>query len=129
MAAPKRLYDGFFPGLSPIDSYGGGVFRFADMSHRGSLLVLPSGFLAWPVTAASELTEAAFEPVFAEATDIETLLIGTGKDIAGISDALRWRFRDVRIGIDIMQTGAAARTYNILLGERRRVAAALIVVD
>ncbi len=124
----SRLYDGFVPGRFPIDAYGNGGFRFADMSHRGSILVLPSGIKAWPVNSIKELTEAALEPVFAEAGELELLLLGTGADIAAIPGALRERFREAHIGLDVMQTGAAARTYNILLAENRKVGAALIAV-
>jgi uncharacterized protein len=121
-------FEGFVPGRHQIDAYGNGGFRFADMSHRGSILALPSGVAAWEISAPGELTEAAFAPVFAEAGDIELLLLGTGPNVAPLPESLRWRFRDLRIGLDVMQTGAAARTFNILLGENRRVAAALIAV-
>ena len=123
-----RLHDGFLPGRHPIDAYGNGGFRFADMSHRGSLLALPSGFHAWPVGSIVELTEEALDPIFAEADAVELLLLGTGLDIAALPDAFRERFRAAGIGLDVMQTGAAARTYNILLAENRRVGAALIAV-
>ncbi len=123
-----RLYDGFVPGRYPIDAYGNGGFRFADMSHRGSILTLPSGIKAWPLSSIKELTDEVLEPVFAEADEIELLLIGTGVDVAAIPASLRERFREAGIGLDVMQTGAAARTYNILLAENRKVAAALIAV-
>jgi len=123
-----RRYDGFVPGRYQIDAYGNGGFRFADMSHRGSILVLPSGVRAWPVNSIAELTDEAFEPVFEEADALELLLLGTGLDVAGIPSSFRERFREARIGLDVMQTGAAARTYNILLAENRRVGAALIAV-
>ncbi|WP_230531979.1 Mth938-like domain-containing protein [Microvirga roseola] len=123
-----RLHDGFVPGRHEIDAYGNGGFRFADMSHRGSILVLPSGIRAWPVTSVSELTGASFDPVFAEAEQIELLLIGTGADIAAFPERLRAPFREAQIRLDVMQTGAAARTYNILVAENRRVGAALIAV-
>ena len=123
-----RLHDGFLPGRFPIDAYGNGGFRFADMSHRGSLLALPSGFHAWPVGSIVELTEEALDPIFAEADAVELLLLGTGRDIAALPGAFRERFRTAGIGLDVMQTGAAARTYNILLAENRRVGAALIAV-
>jgi uncharacterized protein len=116
------------PGRAPIDAYGNGGFRFAGMSHRGSLLCLPSGIWAWPVAAADEVGEAALAPLFAEAGAIEFFLLGTGSEIKPLPDALRWQFRDYRIGVDAMTTGAAVRTYNILLGEDRRVAAGLIAV-
>jgi uncharacterized protein len=123
-----RVYEGFVPGRHGIDAYGNGGFRFAEMSHRGSILALPSGVKAWPVTTVSEITEASLADVFAETDDLEFMLIGTGLDLAPIPDALRWRFRDARIGLDVMQTGAAARTYNIMVGENRKVGAALIAV-
>ncbi|MBP0580896.1 hypothetical protein J8I29_16330 [Labrys sp. LIt4] len=118
----------FLPRVAPIDAYGTGGFRFAEMSHRGSLLCLPSGMHAWPVTSAAEFSVQAFEPVFAEADAIEILLVGTGPDVIFFPEALRWRFRDLKIVVDAMPTGAATRTWNVLLAEDRRVAAALIAV-
>jgi uncharacterized protein len=98
------------------------------MSHRGSVLALPSGIKAWPITSITELTDEVLEPIFAEAGEIDLLLLGTGADIAAIPNTFRERFREAGIGLDVMQTGAAARTYNILLAENRKVAAALIAV-
>ena len=126
--APGRTYEGFVPGRHVIDAYGAGGFRFAEMSHRGSILALPSGIMAWKVESVADFSPEAFAPVFAEADDIDTLLIGTGRDPVPIPEALRSRFREARIGVDPMQTGAAARTYNILAAENRRVAAALVAV-
>ena len=68
----------FFPGRVPIDAYGGGGFRFAEMSHRGSLLLLPSGIYAWTISSMDKIREADFEAVFREAGDIGFLLLGTG---------------------------------------------------
>jgi uncharacterized protein len=124
-----RIYEGFVPGRYPIDAYGNGGFRFADMSHRGSILALPSGIRAWPVQTVQGLSESDLAPVLAESEAVELLLLGTGLDIAPITEALRRRFREARVGLDVMQTGAAARTYNVLVAENRRVAAALIAVD
>ncbi|MBF9196642.1 Mth938-like domain-containing protein [Microvirga terrestris] len=123
-----RVYDGFLPGRYPLDAYGNGGFRFADMSHRGSLLALPSGIKAWPVASMADLTDEALNPIFAEGDALELLLFGTGIDIAALPAAFRTRFREAGIGLDVMQTGAAARTYNILLAENRKVGAALIAV-
>lgn len=119
---------GFVPGRHPIDAYGAGGFRFADMSHRGSILVLPSGIKAWTPTAGRGLTVDDFAPVLEESGAIELLLIGTGSDVVPLAEEVRWRLRDAGIRHDVMQTGAAARTYNILLAENRQVAAALIAV-
>ena len=116
------------PRQVPIDAYGSGGFRFAGMSHRGSLLSLPSGIWAWPVAVPEELAGSNLAPVFAEAEAIELFVLGCGPDLWSLPEALRWRFRDYRIGLEVMATGAAVRTYNILIGENRRVAAGLIAV-
>jgi uncharacterized protein len=127
--AAGAVHQGFAPGRHLIDAYGAGGFRFGDMSHRGSILALPSGVHAWAPASAQNLTADDFAPVLAEADAIELLLVGTGREIVPLVEPLRWRFREARIGLDVMQTGAAARTYNVLLAENRRVAAALIAVE
>jgi uncharacterized protein len=111
-----------------IESYGNGGFRFADMSHRGSLICLPSGIWAWAVTSPGEIDEAALAPLFAE-KDMGFVIIGTGRDPWDMPEALRWRFRERKLNVEVMTTRPAVRTYNIVLGEGRRVAAALIAVD
>lgn len=122
-------FDGFVPGRHQIDAFGAGGFRFAEMSHRGSILALPSGVKIWPVTRFAEVTLEALQPVLDEAEAVDFLLIGTGKDIVFIPAEWRERFRAAGIAIEGMATGAAARTYNVLVGEDRRVAAALIAVE
>jgi uncharacterized protein len=119
----------FFPGQSAIDAYGGGGFRFADMSHRGSLLCLPSGMHGWPVTAIDMVGPQSFDQVVAEADQIEVLLLGTGLEQVFLTQELREALTARGIFIEAMSTGAAARTYNVLLAEQRAVAAALIAVD
>jgi uncharacterized protein len=126
--AEGRRYEGFVPGRHLIDAYGAGGFRFAEMSHRGSILALASGVHAWPVAEMAQLTAESFTPVLAEAGSIDTLLVGTGVDVRFLPEAIRVRLRAAGIGVDVMQTGAAARTYNVLVAENRRVAAALIAV-
>ena len=116
------------PSAAPIDAYGMGGFRFAGMSHRGSLLCLPNGIWASPVAAPAEINDEALQLVFANAASIDHCLIGTGVDMVALALALRARFREHRIVVEPMTTGAAVRTYNILLGERRRIAALLIAV-
>jgi uncharacterized protein len=123
-----RIYDGFVPGRHAIDAYGNGGFRFADMSHRGSILVLSSGIKAWDVASPAQFSPETFAPVFAEAAEIELLLIGVGPDPVALDPGLRARFREAGLRVDAMQTGAAARTFNVLLAENRRVAAALVAV-
>jgi len=121
--------DGFVPGRHLIDAVGNGGFRFAEMSHRGSILILPSGIYAWPVKSALDLDASSLDAVFDEADMIDLILIGTGKNPAYLDEDLRWKLREAKIGFDPMTTTAAARTYNVLLNEGRRVAAALIAVD
>jgi uncharacterized protein len=118
-----------FPGRAPIDAYGNGGFRFADMSHRGSLLCLPSGIHGWEPRDETELTAADFEKILAEADGIEILLVGMGETLRPLPKKLREELRARRISTDAMGTGAAVRTYNVLLAEDRAVAAALIAVD
>ena len=125
---PGQIHDGFLPGRHGIDAYGNGGFRFGQMSHRGSILPLPSGIRAWEVDAPAAIDARSLAPVLAEAEGIELLLIGTGADIVFLPDPLRQRLKAAGIGVDAMQTGAAARTYNILMAENRKVAAALIAV-
>lgn len=116
------------PRSAPIEAYGKGGFAFADMSHRGSLLCLPEGIWAWPVTKPGEIDEYSLAQVFGAANAIDTLIVGTGTDVWVPPRHLREALRAVRVVLDAMQTGPAIRTYNIMLGERRRVAAALIAV-
>jgi uncharacterized protein len=113
----------------PIDAYGSRGFRFAGMSHRGSLLCLPSGIWASSITAPAGIDEKSLVLVLNETPRIEHCLIGTGSEPWIMPDALRDLFRQHHIVAETMTTGAAVRTYNILLDERRRVAALLIAVD
>jgi uncharacterized protein len=116
------------PRQAAIDAYGGGGFRFAGMSHQGSLLSLPSGIWAWPINDPAQLSEELLDQILVEADAIDLLVLGTGRNPFMIAEALRWRLRDHAIVLDVMPTGAAVRTYNILFGEGRRVAAGLIAV-
>ena len=118
-----------FPGRSPVDAYGNGGFRFADMSHRGSILCLPSGVHGWQPINPLSLDASDFARVLAEASGIEILLVGTGRDLRPLSGPLRLSLKEAGISSDPMSTGAAVRTYNVLLAEDRAVAAALIAVD
>jgi len=116
------------PRSAPIEAYGNGGFAFAEMSHRGSLLCLPDAIWAWPVTTPDEIDRTSLARVFAAAGSIDTLIIGTGTGVWLPPSDLRQALRRVGIVLDAMQTGPAIRTYNIMMGERRRVAAALIAV-
>ena len=129
MTAGLVIREAHFPGRAPLEAYGNGGFRFADMSHRGSILCLPSGIYGWEPADATSLGPADFERLLAEAGEVEILLVGTGKDLRPLPAALRNVLREAGISADPMSTGAAVRTYNVLLVEDRAVAAALIAVD
>ena len=118
-----------FPGRAPIDASGNGGFRFADMSHRGSILFLPSGIHGWQPADTAKLALDDFSAVLAEAGQIEILLVGTGRELKRLPPELRAQLREAGIAADPMATGAAVRTLNVLLAEERAVAAALIAVD
>lgn len=129
MAAGIVIREAHFPGRAPIEAYGNGGFRFADMSHRGSLLCLPSGIHGWEPADPAAMTPADFDRLLAEAGSVQILLVGTGRDLRPLPSALRAAFKEAGISADPMSTGAAVRTYNVLLAEDRAVAAALIAVD
>jgi uncharacterized protein len=116
-----------YPGRAPIDAYGNGGFRFAGMSHRGSILCLPSGIRSW--SPADPLDVGSLTPALAEKEAMHLLLLGTGATQSfPVPDV--WRaFADAGIGLEPMTTGAACRTYNVLLAEGRPVGAALVAVD
>lgn len=124
-----EIRDAHFPGRAPIDAYGNGGFRFADMSHRGSILCLPSGIHGWQPKTPPVLSIGDLSLILEQASDIEILLVGTGMDLRRIPEEVRAVLREHRISSDPMSTGAAVRTYNVLLAEDRAVAAALIAVD
>ena len=116
------------PHAAEIEAYGKGGFRFAGMSHRGSLLCLPDGIWASAVTTPHEIDARALALVLAAEPRIDHCLIGTGRDPWLLPRDLAARFAERGIAVETMTTGAAVRTYNILVAERRRIAALLIAV-
>lgn len=99
------------------------------MSHQGSLLILPSGMYSWEPRDADSLKADDFSLAWKEAADIGFLILGTGADQAWPDSSIEREFVEHGIALEVMQTGAAVRTYNVLIAERRPVAAALIAVD
>ncbi|MEQ8448345.1 MAG: Mth938-like domain-containing protein [Nitratireductor sp.] len=128
MAGGIIMREAHFPGRAPIDAYGNGGFRFAEMSHRGSILCVPSGIHGWEPADPAALAEADFDRILAEAQDIELLLVGTGVELKPLPKAVREILRAAGLTVEPMSTGAAVRTYNVLLAEDRAVAAALVAV-
>lgn len=98
------------------------------MSHVGSLLCLPSGIYGWDVSTPEDLIVKNFDKLFSESDDIEILLVGSGIDLLPIKPDLRTKLRKANISADPMATGAAVRTYNVLVAEGRAVAAAFLAV-
>lgn len=108
-----------------IDSYWPGHFRVSGQVHEGAVIVFPDRTIVWPVTDVSSLDVEAFRPVAGD--EVEVLLLGCGSKIAFLPPSLRRALKeDMGVHVDSMDTGAACRTYNVLLAEGRRVAAALI---
>jgi uncharacterized protein len=128
MAKGIEIREAHFPGRAPIDAYGNGGFRFADMSHRGSILCLPSGIHGWDKEQGSALILPDLRRILDEADEIEVLLVGTGMEIRPLPADIKAALRERGISSDPMSTGAAVRTFNVMLAESRAVAAALIAV-
>jgi len=117
------------PYAAPIEAYGNGGFRFAGgLSHRGALLCLPDGIWASSATSVETIDAAALAPVFARAGTVRHCIVGTGERSAFLSPPLMARFRAASIALETMTTRAAVRTYNVLVGEARPVAALLIPI-
>ncbi len=112
-----------------VQGYGKGGFRVSDQDWDGAIIVLPTRTLSWSATDVSSLGLTLFDPV-RDAVDppIELLLIGTGHRIVLLPSRLRADLRALGLAVEVMDTGAACRTYNVLIGEERRVAAALLPV-
>jgi len=119
---------GYVPGRYRIDDYGNGGFRFADMSHRGSILALPTGIRAISAANWKDLDAATIDLALSDSGGLDILIFGAGKDLMPLSSSLRAKLRGAGVGCEAMATGAAVRTYNMLLDEGRRVGALLIAV-
>ena len=112
-----------------IDAYGGGGFRLAGARHEGSVLILGDEARAWAVPEIGQLSLAALAPVLeAGSAEVEFLLLGTGVRNAMPPRDVREGLRAAGIGLEFMDTAGAARLYNLLTSEGRRLAAALIAV-
>lgn len=116
-----RLNEVQFDNSLPIDGYGPDFFRVGGTVHHGSVVVTPKGVLAWGGYGdAQTLLDLA--------DTVDVIFVGTGADIAHLPHDFRALFDDAGIGIEPMASPAACRTYNVLLSEGRRVAAALLPV-
>lgn len=118
-------------GRQIVESYGGGRFRVTGVTYEGSVLVFPARTMPWPVAAMGEINEQSLEPVVAEAQGggIDLLLLGCGARMAMVPARVRQHLRAAGVVVESMDTGAASRTYNVLMADGRRVAAALIAFN
>lgn len=114
--------------LQIVESYGEGGFRVSGQRHQGSILVLPDRTIVWPVGDIAELSLPSLQPVIDAEPTVELLIIGSGARLALPPLTCREVLRSKGIGVEAMDTGAACRTYNVLAGEGRRVAAALVAL-
>ena len=123
-----RLKEAHYPGRAPVDAYGNGGFRFADMSHRGAILCLPSGIYGWRPETFDAVSADDFERVASE-EGLDFLLFGTGTELQPVPRTVRERLAASGIRVEPMSTGAAVRTLNVLLAENRPVGAGLLPVE
>lgn len=114
--------------VQAIETYGDLRFRISSIVHEGSVIVLGEATHPWPVISLAEAEEAHFAPLMADAENVEILLLGGGTEYGEPPAFLLALCRTVGIAVEPMDTGAAARTFNLLASEGRRVAAALIAV-
>jgi uncharacterized protein len=111
-----------------IQTYGPGRFRISDVDHHGAVLVLPQRTVAWTAAAAVDIAPDNLAAVIEAAPPVEVLVVGCGAKASFITPSKRNALKAHGIVLEVMDTGAACRTYNVLLAEGRRVAAALMPV-
>ncbi|MCE8545876.1 Mth938-like domain-containing protein [Ruegeria pomeroyi] len=116
-----RLTEVTYSGARPVDGYGPGFFRIGGEVHQGALLTGPDGPGPW-----AGYQDTA--PLLALAGKVDVLFIGTGAEVAHIPQALRQSLEQAGLGVEVMTSPAACRTYNVLLGEGRRIALAALPV-
>jgi uncharacterized protein len=116
-------------GRQIVESYGGGGFKVGGIRHTGSILVFAEGSLAWNARTAADISAATLDPVLQRAPRPQILIVGCGHAFVERNHQLSAILREAGIGLEWMDTGAACRTFNVLLTEAREVAAALIAVD
>ena len=117
-----------------IEKYGNGGFVISKVKYSGSVIVFPDKVINWQIDKDASLDKEVFEILYgkellAEFASAEVFLIGSGKEQRDISDKIKHISKENNVNIEIMDTGAACRTYNVLLAEGRDVAAALIDVE
>lgn len=115
-------------GRGPITGYGPGSFRTGSVQHRGSILILPQGVLPWAASVPADITPQSLAEVLAAGASLGFLLLGTGAAQIFPSGEVRAALASAGLALEVMDTGAACRTYNLLLAEERSFAAALLAM-
>lgn len=118
-----------FEGRNIIQSYGNGKFQINDKQYDHSVLVLPDQIIPWTPIDTNNLIVDDFKKVLTVGPIVELLLLGCGKTTWFLPLPLRDELKEMGLVLEPMDTGAACRTFNVLLGENRRIAAALMLVD
>ena len=111
-----------------IQGYGDGGFRIAGQDYVGSVIVTALETSAWEVPAINTIDIDNLLVALKRVPDLTVLLLGTGSTMAPPAPELRTRLREAGIGLEFMDTGAACRTFNVLLAEERLAGAALISI-
>lgn len=117
-----------FSGQPPVDAYGDGGFRLEGQRFDGSIIVTPRGLYPWSAAALGDVTAASLAVLADAASTVDFLLIGSGEAFARLPAQAQRHLESRGLFPDMMATPAACRTYNMMLAENRRVAAALIAV-
>lgn len=116
-------------GQNVIQGYGAGAFRINGAVFKTPVIVTSEKTWIWDAPmVAGDLSGGHFEPLLQIANDLDVVLLGTGGRMIQISPALKTTLKQEGLSVDAMDTGAACRTYNVLMAEGRRVAAALLPV-
>ena len=118
-----------FEGRNIIQSYGNGKFQISDKQYDHSVLVFPDQIIPWSPMDTNNLIVDDFKKVLTVGPIVELLLLGCGKTTWFLPLPLRDELKELGLVLELMDTGAACRTFNVLLGEDRRIAAALMLVD
>jgi uncharacterized protein len=111
-----------------IQKYGAGRFTVSGQVFEGGVLVLPQQTLPWPADSIASLSEQSITLLIEHVALIDVCLMGCGPKTLQLPPPLRARFKAAGLRVDVMDTGSACRTYNVLMTEGRAVAAALIAV-
>ena len=112
-----------------IQAYGDGGFRISGRRFTGTVMVLEDRVLGLALEDFASLSDADFQPLTDAGQEVEILLLGCGIRAGVLSPAHRDRLKLAGISAEVMGTGAACRTFNLLQAEGRRVAALLLPVD